>query len=341
MKILFVALSLLLLPIVLSGNAHADGEALVSLATAKSEALHPSIVAYGTVAPDPDHLTTVAIPREGIITALFVRTGALVHVGDPIADIETAPGVEAAYQQTMSAVAFAEKDLAHTKSLYAQQLATKSQLAAAQKALADAKAQLQAQTRIGAGHKAEVLRASATGIVTTLAVSPGDRVQANTVLVTIATHDRLLLNLGLEPEDALQVPVGAKVWMHSPQSGHINFSGKVLAVNAMIDQKSRLVNAVVAIPREVADKLVLGMVLIGTVDLPAKTGIVVPHSALMTDKNGPYVYVVTRDITHRRNVDVSMETDDDAMIAKGIVAGDEVVIAGNAGLEDGTKIRTH
>ena len=315
--------------------------ALVTLATAKAEALRPDVSAYGTVAPDPDYVTTVAIPRDGIVAAVSVRTGQLVKAGDAIATIETAPGAAASFQQAQSAAAFAAKDLAHTKALYDQQLATKSQLAAAENAYAAAAAQLRAQEKIGAGRAAEVLRANAPGIVTALNASPGDRVQANSVLASIATRDRLLLNVGLEPEDAPQVPVGAPVWLRSLQDDSLSFTSSVESVDAMMDPKSRLVNAVVGVPQSVAPRLILGMVFEGVVKLPARNGIVVPHDAIMTDAKGNYVYVVEKGIAHRRAVTIGLETDEDALIAKGLKSGERVVVAGNAGLEDGTAVRTH
>ena len=315
--------------------------ALVTLATAKAEALHPEVSAYGTVAPDPDYVTTVAIPRDGIVAAVSVRAGQLVKAGDAIATVETAPGAAASYQQAQSAAAFAAKDLAHTKALYDQQLATKSQLAAAEKAYADAAAQLRAQTRIGTGRAAEVLRANAAGIVVTLNAAPGDRVQANSVLASIATRDRLLVNVGLEPEDAPQVPVGAPVWLRSPQDDALSFTSTVESVDAMMDPKSRLVNAVVGVPQSVAPRLILGTVLEGAVKLPSKTGIVVPHDAIMTDARGNYVYVVEKGIAHRRGVTIGLETDTAALLTKGLRAGERVVVAGNAGLGDGTAVRTH
>ncbi|MBS0273776.1 MAG: efflux RND transporter periplasmic adaptor subunit [Proteobacteria bacterium] len=314
---------------------------LVRLAKARVQALHPLVTAYGTVAPDPDHLTTVALPREGIVVSVAVRAGQFLHIGDSIVTIQTAPSAQAAYQQAQSALAFARKDLAHTRELYSEWLATKSQLANAQKAVSDARAQIEAQTKIGASKVTEVLRATTPGIITTLNASPGDRVQAGAAIASIATRNQLLVNLGLEPSDALQASAGDKVWLHSPQQKTIAFAGKIQSVDAMMDPKSRLVNAVVTIPPNVASELVLGMVLEGEIELAAKTGVVVPHDALMTDKYGTYVFVVSDRVAHRHNVHVALETDKNALIAQGVAAGDEIVVAGGAGLEDGTHVRVH
>jgi RND family efflux transporter MFP subunit len=334
--------SVLILTLVFATAAlAAEPSALVQLATASARAVHPRVTAYGTVVPDPDHLTTVALPRDGIIAQVSVRAGQLVHPGDPIVAIRTAPGAQASHQQAEAALKFAQKDLAHTRELFKQQLATRSQLASAERAEADARAQLQAQNRIGTDKTDEVLRASAHGVVTGLKASVGDRVQANTVIASIAERHHLLVNLGLEPSDALQVSPGDTVSLHSPQRGAVAFSGQIQSVDAMMDPTSRLVNAVVTIPEAVADHLVLGIALDAAIELPEKSGIAVPPGALMTDKDGTYVFVVKKGVAQRRNVRVVLENDTVALLEGKVSAGDKVVVAGNAGLEDGMRVRVH
>jgi membrane fusion protein (multidrug efflux system) len=335
-----------LIVIALLGFAQAAGaqqepSALVQLATAEQGTLHPNVGAYGTVAADPAYVTAIALPRDGLITSVAVRVGQVVDMGQAVVAFDTAPSALATYQQAQSAVTLAQQDLAHTQDLYRQQLATNSQVATAQKNLADAETQLKAQTQVGAERQSQVLQAPVAGIVTSINNGPGERVAANTVVAQIAPRDRLLLNLGLEPEDALQVPVGADVSLHSPQSARVSFAGKIQSVDALMDPKSRLVNAVATIPQNVAANLILGMVMVGVVQLPAKSGIIVPHGALVTGPNGTAVFVVANGVAQRRDVEVMLETDQQALITSGIMASDMVVVAGNAGLTDGMHVRTN
>jgi RND family efflux transporter MFP subunit len=323
-----------------AAGAQQEPSALVQLATAEQGSLNPSVGAYGTVAANPAYIATIALPSDGIITAVSVRAGQVVDAGQAVVTVETAPSALASYQQAQSAVTLAEQDLAHTQELFNQRLATNTQVAAAQKALADAQAQLQAQTQIGAQRQIRTLNATSVGIVIAVNATPGERMAANTVIASIAPRDRLILNMGLEPEDALQVPVGADASLRSPQILGLAFNGKIQSVDALMDPKSRLVNAVATIPQDVAGNLILGMVMEGVIHLPEKTGIVVPHSALMTDSNGTSVFVVDNGIAQRRDVEVAMQTDQQALITNGIMAGEAVVVGGNAGLTNGMRVRT-
>lgn len=321
--------------------ASAEPAALVELATAQQRALQPTIRAYGTVAPDPSALVTIALPREGVINAVSVRVGQSVHAGDAIATVQTAANASAAFAQAQSALDFAEKDLARTRQLYAQQLATTAQLATAEKAAIDGRALFQAQTAIGANKRSDVLRAKASGVVTTINVSPGDRVQANALIASIAVRDRFIVNLGLEPAIAPEVARGNAVLLRAPQRPGTGLAGTVQSVDAMMDPKSRLVNAVVSIPQNEFRQLVLGTVLDGTIYLVARNGIVVPRTALMSDAGGSFAFVVAGGVARRRSVRVLFEAGDNALLKSGVSPGDAVVVAGQAGLQDGTRIRTH
>jgi multidrug efflux pump subunit AcrA (membrane-fusion protein) len=147
-----------LLGLAQAAGAQQEPSALVQLATAEQGTLSPSVGAYGTVAADPAYVTAIALPRDGVITSVSVRVGQVVDVGQPVVAFDTAPSTVATYQQAQSAVTLAQLDLAHTQDLYKQQLATNSQVAAAQKTLADAEAQLRAQTQIGAERQSQVLQ---------------------------------------------------------------------------------------------------------------------------------------------------------------------------------------
>ena len=65
-----------------------------------------------------------------------------------------------------------------------------------------------------------------------------------------------------------------------------------------------------------------------------------PHSALMTGSNGTSVFVVDNGIAQRRDVEVALQTDQQALITNGIMAGETVVVGGNAGLTNGMRVRT-
>ena len=67
--------------------------------------------------------------------------------------------------------------------------------------------------------------------------------------------------------------------------------------------------------------------------------VTVPAQTVMEGPNGPYVYVLNNDIAKRRSVTVSATQNGFAVIAKGLNAGEQVVVDGQYRLTDGSKIR--
>jgi membrane fusion protein (multidrug efflux system) len=271
------------------------------------------------------------------VAAISVRPGQAVKAGEPLATIRTAPAAVATYEQAVSTADFAAKDYDHTKQLFAEQLATRSQLAAAEKADADAQSQLSAQQKIGANHAVETLTAPVAGIVATVAPARGDPVQPGADVATIATSGQVVLNLGVEPRDAIALRPGNRVLLPA-QQGLPQMQARVGSVGAMVDPTSHLVNVLVPLPTDA--RVFIGTALQAKIDLAPVSGVVVPSSALMTDGDTSYLFVAQGGKAKQRTVKVLFETDTTALIASGLKANESVVVQGMVGLADGTAIRT-
>ncbi len=143
-------------------------EAPLSIKTAevKRQQVTETVTAFGTVAADPNSQFVVDSPIDGIVRKLNAYQGQVVQAGDVVAEIEPGPVARAKFAQLQTAVTNAEQQLEHVRRLFAQQLATKDQVAAAEQVLADARTQLEAQKALGAGDEQVVLRAPKTGIAT-------------------------------------------------------------------------------------------------------------------------------------------------------------------------------
>ena len=101
----------------------------------------------------------------GWCAAIAVTPGETVHQGARLLDFGEFAAAASAYQQAVSALALARTQRAHTAQLLAQQLATRDQLAQANKAVSDAQAALDALKREGAGQPEQTLTAPFDGIV--------------------------------------------------------------------------------------------------------------------------------------------------------------------------------
>lgn len=331
---------LLSLCLALSMTSPALGEpsTRVTLAIAQRGTLAPEVTAYGSVAADPNRQVAVVAGREARVAEVFVHLGQVVQKGQRLVTLVNSPNSQTQLAQAQSALAFARQDLAQNRRLFAEQLATRSQLAAAERAYRDALAAAGAQGAMGATETGP-LAAPVDGVVTTLPGGRGDMVAAGAPVVTIASHAGLVVNLGIEPRDAARTRAGGAAWIEDP-SDHSLVATQLISVGSMIDPQSRVVNAVARAGGTLVNHLFVGMTVKTRLRLDEQPGIVIPRGALMSDAGGTFVWVVANNVAHRRAVTVAVETGREALVTAGLAAREQVASEGAAGVSDGGQVRT-
>lgn len=323
-----------------AGDNANDTIATVAIATARQETLPESITAYGTARPDPLLVRNITIPGNGRVAQVFVRTGQKVVEGAPLIAIETLPEDAAKYAQAKAAVEYAESAYARTGKLMEAQLATRDQLAQAKKDLTTAKSELDRLVKSGAGPGRRSLTAPSGGVVIKLAVNAGDRLQTDALVATIGTGEDMQVVLAVDTAVASRVHAGNKVRLNSPLNADIEITGHIAAVNRIVDPATGMVDVIVSTDAPSAHGwLYIGMALHAQVTVSSWSGTVIPHAALMEDNDGLYVFTVSGGIAHKLPVAIAIEDKTDVGVRTGIAAGQQVVIKGNAALEDGIAVR--
>lgn len=297
---------------------------------------------FGTVQPDPNATLAVNAPYAAIVGQLFVRPGEPVTKGQKLVALETAPAQAAAFAQAKAAVAYAKGELAREQHLLHQQLATHAQVAQAQTALTDAETKLDALQKIGAGQARTVLRAPAAATVSTVTADAGQRLAQGASILTLAPQDALIVRLGVEPERAGAVRPGMAVTLRDVLDPGEVRAGKVAAISAVVDPKTRLRDILVQIapgspavdPPPTAGTFVRGSIVLAHAHVLA-----VPREAILMDQTGKYLFVVRGGQAHRVDVTTGLESGDLVAITGDVHAGDQVVVQGNYELTEGMAVR--
>jgi RND family efflux transporter MFP subunit len=180
--------------------------------------------------------------------------------------------------------------------------------------------------------------APANGFVLSRNVEPGATVGAGSgVLFNIAQGGEmeLLAQVGETELAALSVGVQAEV---TPAGYDKSFVGQVWQLSPTIDAQSRQGTARVALPYDSALRpggFATAVVRSGTVNAP-----VLPESALQSDAEGSYVYVVGPDnkVT-RRNVVLGDVTANGIIIAEGLAGTERVVLRAGGFLAPGDTVK--
>lgn len=336
MKIL---LCLLLTACSIAADAADGPTASVQTAAATMQTLHRRLTVYGEIQPDPAAVQGINAAYAGQVARINVRPGQRVAAGEALLELETDPSARLAFQQAEAQLAYAEGELQRTRELFAGQLATRSQLAAAEQARQQAADALAAQRKLGTNRKSGLIRAPFAGIVSSLAAHPGDRVSAGVNLLNLAAADHLVAVLGVEPSDAPGIPPQAPVELASvfdPSSGAML---SVDSVQGMVNPDTRLVDAIVTLRSDLAASFLPGQRVRAVIRVAEVRSLAVPQAALLNDGDD-YLFVIRNGSAHRVTVQRGLEWQGQvAVSAAALSDGDRVVVAGNAALSDGMPVR--
>lgn len=312
---------------------------LVETAAVRQETFGETITAYGSIRQDPATEFSVSVPRAGLIRRMYARPGRTVTAGTPLFELETAPEVAAQYAQALSALTYSAEDLAHVKRLFAEQMATRDQVAAAEKALSDARQQLKDYQAKGENVTVETVRATRPGIVIKLAAAPGDRVPPDATILTLADRSKLLAILGVEPADIGRVHVDAEVQVAPVWSKSDGTTGQVDEISAIVDPTTGLVNVAVRLPTDGAAWPIIGMPVAGDIQLAKVMALSVPHAALLREGANVFVFRVKDGKAEKAVVELIGRRDGTAFVQGPLSSGDTVVTKGVVGLADGVAVR--
>jgi multidrug efflux system membrane fusion protein len=310
--------------------------------------------ALGTVSA----LNTVAIRAQvtGQIVSIDFRQGQEVKTGDVLAKIDPAP-FKAALDQAVSKkgedeaqLIDAEKDLARSKTLVLKDFETQQVVDLQQAKVDQLKATIDAdQAAIEAAQTQlnyATIVAPIDGVVGFRQVDIGNIIHTNdinpltvltqikpcTVIFTLPQND-----LGPVREAMLQGPVSVLAF---DQDNHERLvEGNLLLINNQIDQATSTIQLKAQFANE-DERLWPGeFVNIHILITTRKDAVTIPAVSLQRGPDGFYVWVIKPDNTaEQRPIEAQVVSEDLAIAAKGLNAGEKVVVDGQSRLDVGSHV---
>lgn len=313
--------------------------ASVSVQPLKDEILQSKTVGFGKVQARPADVVSVDAPHDSIVSKVFVRPGEIVKQGNPLAALTATATTQEAYGKAQTAADFANAKLKRMQFLWSKRDITLPKLEQAQIAAKDAQAALQALKKVGSQKQEETVNALVSGTVTAVSVSEGDHIQQNAKILSLSPGSSLAVLLGVEPAEAVKVQRGMSVTLSPATALDKTISGKVSAVNAVLDQQTRLVDVLVDIEPGAGDPQPIGTYMRGEITLKREQTLAVPRSAILYDKKGAYIFVVNQGRAHRLTIVPGLESGDLVAVKGAVKSGDSIVIQGNYELTDGMRVK--
>lgn len=336
--LLAVSITMALPHAVVAAYAGNEASVLVKTEPLRSQVMPETLTVYGAVMPATGATEDMSFPRPVRITRLLVAPGQIVKRGEPLLELSTDAVASAAYRQAESAADYARGEVKRVEALAAQRLATRSQVAAAKKALLDAETNLAAQQALGTGLGKQVVTAPFNALVASISVQQGDRISSGTPVMQLAKSGALRALLGVEPEDANRVHPGMAIRLASVFGNGEMANAKVARVFGVINPQTRLVD-VEALLQGPADGFLPGMQVRGTIDLGGRKYWVVPRSAVLRDGAGAYLFQVQNGRARRFNVSTEEENGAIVAVSGALDSNLKVVVLGNYELQDGMAVR--
>ena len=273
--------------------------------------------------------------RQLQVRQLLVEEGAEVERGDVLLRLESSE-LRTALARIEGQLAKARREYERQTSLYAQQLISEQahndatyELEQLELALEDAQREL-GYTEV---------RAPISGTVTERHVSVGDQVSTNQKLFRIVDFDSIVARVYVPEKDLWRVRKGLEARLYAEANRGLERRGTVDRVAPQVDPRSGTVKVTVAIPRGAG--LLPGMyVSVELITAVNAEAVLVPKKALIYDAEQIFVFrLADEDRVERLLIEARLEDRDNIEPAGALAAGDRIVVAGQAGLKDGSLVR--
>jgi RND family efflux transporter MFP subunit len=188
----------------------------------------------------------------------------------------------------------------------------------------------------GAGQASRRVLAPYDGVIASVAAAPGVALAPGGVLLTIVRGDALVATIGLDARQAATVHAGDPVALMAFDRATRAVDGRVLAIGAMVNPQSGLVDATVAMP---AAGFLIGQSVAAEIGIGTARGVIVPRDAALPDGRRFRIWQVGNG--HARPVDVRIvaRTASSAVVRGPIDPSLPIVASGNYQLTPGIAVR--
>ena len=289
---------------------------------------------------------TVSADLPGIVDRIAFDSGEFVHKGDVLVELDTKQ------EKAQLAAAEAERDLAQVNFRRLQGLVQDGVITQAEfdKAEADQRATEAKVKEIKATIERKTIRAPFSGRLGLRQVNLGQYLSAGNPVAPLESLSPIYVNFGVPQEQAREAHVGAKVVVRADELANQEFTGRVTAIDSVIDNATRnvQVQATLGNPRGTLRPGMFVKVDLGTGD--SRSAITLPASAISYAPYGDSVYVVAdmkdpqghayRGV-RQQFVKLGGTRGDQVAVVEGLKTGDEVVSSGTFKLRNGAAVQVN
>ena len=295
------------------------------------------------------HNQPVGVAGEGgMVRAVLVEAGAWVRQGQVLATIDRSvqsqniAQLAAQVEVARADAALAQNEYDRSESLVGRGFVSKADLDRKKAARDAAVARIRvAQANLNA-MRAQLgrldIRAPKSGLILSRNIEVGQVVsQGSGALFHLAENGQMEMKAQLSQQDLAFVRVGMPAQITPIGTGR-SFTGQVWQVAPLIDANSRQGEVRIAIPYDPSIRP--GGFAEAKIESGATSAPRLPQSAVLSDDNGNYVYVINaKNEVERRAIKIGTVEDEGVTIAEGISGNERVVLSAGPFLNPGQKVK--
>jgi membrane fusion protein (multidrug efflux system) len=183
------------------------------------------------------------------------------------------------------------------------------------------------------------IRSPFTGKVTGRMIQVGQHVQISDELFQVTDFDPLIARIYLPERDIIGLNEGREVRILLNADDEVRFTGRIRQISPIVDTATGTVKVTVEANDDSPSQVRPGsFVTINIVRETRADTLLVPREAVIRELQKAHVFVADGELAEKRAITLGLEEGEFVEALSGVEAGDQVIVAGQGGLKDGSPV---
>ena len=178
-----------------------------------------------------------------------------------------------------------------------------------------------------------------SGMVTAREITVGKHVRPGDALFTVTDFDPLIAEIFLPEREVMSLNVGRSVRLTSKANEEVRFEGRIRQISPVVDTATGTVKVTVEAVNPPDSVRPGAFVQVDIVRETRPNATLVPREAIVRELQKAHVFVVEGEKAVKREVSIGIEQNGSAQIVSGVKPGERVIVEGQGGLKDGSKVK--
>jgi len=283
---------------------------------------------------ETEKMTDVYSRVQGLVEQIYVEEGDRVKKNQILVKLE-ANEYELAEKRAQLNYMKQESDFKRLQEMYDKDLLSKEEFEQAEFTTEGLKVDWE-QAKLDLSYTR--ITSPIVGIIGDRLIKLGDRINPTDKLFTVINTDEMIAVVYAPEKELGIIEKNQSAYISSDNIRGERFTGWIKRVSPVVDPQSGTFKVTIGV-RNKRDRLRAGMfVNVHIVTATHENAILIPKTAIVYENEAMNVFIVRDSLAHKLVLDVGFQDHEKVESLSGIQEGDKVIVVGQAGLKDKTKV---